>query len=116
MEQATTDHIMDININHTQKQRILIYGVIKVGQILHHGKWLTSDKVQQKFPHLREEPKEMGTISSEGERIDLGGYWWPPNYSTWTPTIFSFIFLFSLIIAQFTIFISFSGPELPEPF
>ena len=45
-----------------------------------------------------------------------GGYWWPPTYSAWTPTIFSFIFSVSLIVAQFTIFSSFSGPELPEPF
>jgi hypothetical protein len=44
---------------------------------------------------------------------DPGGYWWPPTYSTWTPTIASFSFSVS---AQFTIFSSFSGPELPEPF
>ena len=38
---------------------------------------------------------------------DPGGYWWPPTYSTWTPTIVSFIFLVFLIVAQFTIFGSF---------
>ena len=64
MEQATTDHIKDKNIEHTRKQRIPIYRVVKVGKILHHGKWLTSEEVQQKFPHLREELKEMGTIAS----------------------------------------------------
>ena len=45
--------------------------------------------------------------------VDLGGYWWPPTYSTWGPTIVSFIFLVS---AQLTIFNSFSGPELSKPF
>jgi hypothetical protein len=48
--------------------------------------------------------------------IDPGGYWGPPAYSTWTHTIVSFGFLVSLIVAQFTIFSSFSGPELPEQF
>ena len=38
---------------------------------------------------------------------DPGGYWWPPAYSTWTPTIVSFSFSVSLIVAQFTIFGSF---------
>jgi len=47
---------------------------------------------------------------------DPGGYWWPPTKSTWTPTIVSFSFSVSLIIADFTIFTSFLGPELPEPF
>jgi hypothetical protein len=45
--------------------------------------------------------------------FDPGGYWWPPTYSTWTPTIASFSFL---VFAQFTIFSSFLGPELLEPF
>jgi hypothetical protein len=48
--------------------------------------------------------------------IDPGGYWWPPAYYTWTHTIVSFIFLVSLIVAQFTIFSSSSGLELPELF
>ena len=39
--------------------------------------------------------------------VDLGGYWWPPTYSTWTPTIVSFSFSVSLTVAQFTIFGSF---------
>jgi hypothetical protein len=37
---------------------------------------------------------------------DPGGYWWPPTYSTWTPTIASFSFS---VFAQFTIFSSFFG-------
>ena len=64
MEQATTDHIKDTNIKHTLKQRTLIYRVVEVGELLHHGKWLTSEEVQQTFPHLRDELKEMGTIAS----------------------------------------------------
>ena len=38
---------------------------------------------------------------------DPGGYWWPPTYSSWTPTIVSFSFPVSLIVVQFTIFGSF---------
>jgi pentatricopeptide repeat protein len=48
--------------------------------------------------------------------VDPGGYWWPPTYSTWTHTIVSFSFSVSLIVAQFTIFSSSSGPELLELF
>jgi hypothetical protein len=47
---------------------------------------------------------------------DPGRYWWPLAYSTWTPTIVSFGFSVSLIVAQFTIFGNFYGPELLEPF
>ena len=49
-------------------------------------------------------------------KIDPGGYWWPPTYSSWTPTTISFSFPVSLIVAQFTILGSFRGPKLPEPF
>ena len=64
MEQATTDCIMDMKINNTHKQKIQLYRVVKVGQVLHQGKWFTRDQVQQKFPHLMEELNEMGTIAS----------------------------------------------------
>jgi len=47
---------------------------------------------------------------------DLGGFWWPPTYFTWTPTTVSFNFLVSLIVAQFTIFGSFLGLEHSKPF
>jgi hypothetical protein len=63
-----------------------------------------------------EELNAMGTIASLGGRNNLGGYWWPPAYSTWTHTIVSFSFSVSLTVAQFTIFSSFLGLELPEPF
>jgi hypothetical protein len=64
MEQARTDQIMDTQIKHTRKQRIPLYRVVKAGQLLHQGKWLTRDQVQQKFPHLMEELNAMGTIAS----------------------------------------------------
>jgi hypothetical protein len=64
MEQSRTDQIMDTQIKHTQKQRILLYRVVKAGQLLHPGKWLTRDQIQQKFPHLMEELNAMGTIAS----------------------------------------------------
>ena len=64
MEQATTDQIMETWINNTHQQRIQLYQVVKVGQLLHHGKWLTRDQVHQKFPHLIEELNTMGTIAS----------------------------------------------------
>jgi hypothetical protein len=64
MEQATTDRIMDTHIKNTCQQRIQLYRVVKVGQIVHQGKWLTTDEVQQKFPHLMEELNAMGTIAS----------------------------------------------------
>ena len=64
MEQATTDQIMDTQIKHTHQQNIQLYQVVKAGQLLHQGKWLTRDQVQQKFPHLMEELNAMGTIAS----------------------------------------------------
>ena len=60
-------------------------------------------------------PKNLSTNKREWEG-DPGGYWWPPAYSTWTPTIVSFNFLVSLIVAQLTFYGSFLGPELPESF
>lgn len=53
---------------------------------------------------------------SHGGRNDPSGFWWPLIYPTWIPTTVFFSFSVSLIVAQFTIFSSFSGPELPEPF
>ena len=42
--------------------------------------------------------------NSQHTLSDLGGYWWPPTYFFWTPTIVSFSFSVSLIVAHFTIF------------
>ena len=64
MEQATTDRIMDTQVKNTHQQKIQLYQVVKVGQLLHQGKWLTRDQVQHKFPHLMEELNTMGTIAS----------------------------------------------------
>lgn len=48
--------------------------------------------------------------------FDLARCWWTPTYSIWTATSISFNFSVSVIVAQFTIFSSFSGLELLEPF
>ena len=64
MEQAATDRIMETQIKNTRQQNIQLYRVVKVGQLLHQGKWLTRDQVQQKFCHLMEELNAMGTITS----------------------------------------------------
>jgi hypothetical protein len=64
MEQATTDRIMDTQIKNTCQHRIQLCQVVKAGQFLHQGKWLTRDQVQQKFLHLMEELNAMGTIAS----------------------------------------------------
>ena len=56
------------------------------------------------------------TTMSPHSFIDPNGCWWPPSYPIWTLTTVSFSFSVSLIIAQFTIFSSFSGPKLPDPF
>jgi hypothetical protein len=41
MEQASIDHIVDTKVKGTRQQRIQLYWVVKVGKLLHHGKWLT---------------------------------------------------------------------------
>ena len=64
MEQATTYCIMDMKIKNTHQQKIQLYWVVKVGQLLHQGKWFTRDQVQQKFPHLMDELNTMGPIAS----------------------------------------------------
>jgi hypothetical protein len=64
MEQSTTDQIMETHIKNTYQQRTQLYQVVKVGQLLHQGKWLTRDQVQQRFPHLMKEINAMGTIAS----------------------------------------------------
>eukprot|EP00253_Pinus_taeda_P005915 PITA_05915 len=46
MEQDATDRIMDTQIKNNHQQKIQLYRVVKAGQLLHQGKWLTRDKVQ----------------------------------------------------------------------
>jgi uncharacterized protein (DUF952 family) len=64
MQQESSDHIVDTHIKGTRQQRIQLYRVVKAGQLLHQGKWLTRGQIQQKFPHLMGELNAMDTISS----------------------------------------------------
>ena len=45
MEQAKIDLIMDTEIKNTHQYKIQLYKVVKVGQLLHQGKWFTRDQV-----------------------------------------------------------------------
>jgi hypothetical protein len=64
IQQASNDHIVDTQIKGTRQQRIQLYRVVKAGQLLHQGKWLTRGQIQQKFPHLMGELNAMETIAS----------------------------------------------------
>jgi hypothetical protein len=64
MEQASTDQIVDTKVKGTRQQRIQLDRVVKAGQPLHQGKWLTEDQIQQIFPHLMGELNAMETIDS----------------------------------------------------
>jgi hypothetical protein len=64
MEQESNDHIMDTLVKVNRQQKIQLYLVIKVGKLLHQGKWLTRGQIQQKIPHL------MGALKKK-ETIDL---------------------------------------------
>jgi hypothetical protein len=55
---------MDTKTKDTHQQTIKLYRVVKAGQFLHQGKWLTRSQVQQKFPHLMQALDAMDTISS----------------------------------------------------
>ena len=46
MEQATIDRIMDTQVKGTHQQKIQLYRVVKAGQLLNEGKWLTKGQVQ----------------------------------------------------------------------
>jgi hypothetical protein len=62
MEQESTNQIVDTQVKGTFQQRIQLYGVVKPGQLLHQGKWLTKGQIQQNFPHLMGEINTMDTI------------------------------------------------------
>jgi hypothetical protein len=64
IQQESNDHIVDTQIKGTRQQRIQLYRVVKAGQLLHQGKWLTRGQIQQKFPHLMGEINAMETIDS----------------------------------------------------
>ena len=46
MLQATTNQIMEKKIKNTREQKIQLYRVVKVGQLLPQKEWLTKDQVQ----------------------------------------------------------------------
>jgi hypothetical protein len=63
IQKESNDHIVDTQIKGTQQQRIQLYRVVKAGQLLHQGKWLTRG-------------------------LDPDGYRWPPTFSNWLKTVF----------------------------
>jgi hypothetical protein len=46
MQRESSEHIVDTHIKGTRQQRIQLYRVVKVGHLLHQGKWLTRGKIQ----------------------------------------------------------------------
>jgi hypothetical protein len=64
MDQSSTDQIVDTQVKGTRQQRIQLYRVVKAGQLLQQGKWLTRGQIQQKFTHLMGELNAMETKSS----------------------------------------------------
>jgi hypothetical protein len=62
IQKSSNDHIVETHIKGTRQQRIYLYQVIKAGQLLHQGKWLTRGQIQQKFPHIMGELNAMDTI------------------------------------------------------
>ena len=64
IQKESNDHILDTHIKGTQQQRIQLYRVVKEGNLLHQGKWLTQGQIQQKFPHLMGDLNAMETIDS----------------------------------------------------
>ena len=53
-----------------RNQTIYLYCVVKVGQFVQQGKWLTREQIQLHFSHLMQSLDEMGPISSQGGRND----------------------------------------------
>jgi hypothetical protein len=45
MEQESTDQIVHTKVKGTRQQRIQLYWVLKAGQLLHQGKWLTRGQI-----------------------------------------------------------------------
>jgi hypothetical protein len=45
MEQASTNQIVDTQVKGTRQQQIQLYRVVRVGQLLHQGKWLTRGQI-----------------------------------------------------------------------
>ena len=64
IQQASNDHNLDTQIKGTWQHMIQRYWVVKEGQLLHQGKWLTRGQIQRKFTHLMGELNAMDTIYS----------------------------------------------------
>jgi hypothetical protein len=64
IQQESSDKIVEKQVKGTRQQMIQLYQVVKAGQLLHQGKWLTRGQIQQKFPHLMGALNTMETISS----------------------------------------------------
>jgi hypothetical protein len=64
MEQTSTDQIVDTQVKGTRQHRIQLYQVVKVGKILHQGKWFTWGHIQHNFPYLMGELNAKETIYS----------------------------------------------------
>jgi hypothetical protein len=45
IQQTSSYQIVDTNIKGTRQQRIELYRVVKAGQLLHQGKWLTRGQI-----------------------------------------------------------------------
>jgi hypothetical protein len=57
---------METQMKSTHQQNIQLYRVVKAGQLLQQGKWLTKVQIQQKFPHLLRELDTMGPLLPKG--------------------------------------------------
>jgi hypothetical protein len=64
IQQESSDHIVEKNVKVTHQQRIQLYRVVKAGQLLHQGKWITWGQIQQKIPHMMGEINSMEKIDS----------------------------------------------------
>jgi hypothetical protein len=49
IQQESNDQIVVTQIKGTRQQRIQLYRVVKAGQLLHQGKWLTRAKFNRNF-------------------------------------------------------------------
>lgn len=45
LEQAIVDRVMDTQVKGTRQQRVQLYRVVKAGQFLHQGKWITRSQI-----------------------------------------------------------------------
>jgi hypothetical protein len=98
MEQASTDQIVDRQVKGTCQQRLQLYRVAKVVQLLHQGKWLTRGQIQHNFPHLMGDSMQWIPLLPKGGgliQVDIGGH--PPiPTSSSCPFVFSMSFYNSL--------------------